>query len=300
MQLNVILFVILIVFALANEQPDIKKQAAHGHKTPEFDQEQFLGPDEKKEESGMSKEEATKKLEKIFVKVDVNGDGEIDKPEMTEWIMKISKKFVEKDTNISWNDHHVPEGHDLTWDLFLKLYHNDNPHATEDIHKNNLDREGKRWKAADKNKDGNLNKEEFAAFLHPEEFDYMRELLTAEAMQEMDKNKDNFIDMEEYMSDMGIDAEHKENSEWIEEEKKTFKEKRDKNQDGKMDFDELKDWIAPPHNLHASEETDHLFKESDDNKDKLLSREEVFNHHELFSSSHATDFGREYENHDEL
>lgn len=40
-----------------------------------------------------------------------------------------------------------------------------------------INRDERRWKAADKNKDGKLDKTEFSHFTHPEEADHMRDIV---------------------------------------------------------------------------------------------------------------------------
>jgi hypothetical protein len=40
-----------------------------------------------------------------------------------------------------------------------------------------INRDERRWKAADKNEDGKLDKAEFSNFLHPEEADHMRDIV---------------------------------------------------------------------------------------------------------------------------
>ena len=42
-------------------------------------------------------------------------------------------------------------------------------------YKNMISRDERRWKKADLDGDGVLNKEEFASFLHPEDVEHMRE-----------------------------------------------------------------------------------------------------------------------------
>ena len=55
------------------------------------------------------------------------------------------------------------------------------------------------FQLADENHDGFLNREEFAAFLHPEETPRMRVLVIDETMEDMDKNRDGFVTVEEYI-----------------------------------------------------------------------------------------------------
>ena len=66
-----------------------------------------------------------------------------------------------------------------------------------------MDRDKKRFMAADEDKDGKLSRDEFAIYLHPEDTPYMREVVITETLQDMDSNKDGFVDMEEYMSECG-------------------------------------------------------------------------------------------------
>ncbi len=46
-----------------------------------------------------------------------------------------------------------------------------------DHYKDMVERDERRWKRADKNGDGKLDKDEFTDFLHPEEAEHMRELV---------------------------------------------------------------------------------------------------------------------------
>jgi len=62
------------------------------------------------------------------------------------------------------------------------------------------------------------------------------------------------------------DRENGEEPEWVTNEKKQFKEFRDKNGDGKMDKDEVKSWILPEDYDHVASEAKHLMSESDEDK----------------------------------
>ena len=61
-------------------------------------------------------------------------------------------------------------------------------------------RDEPRWKVADKNADSKLDKDEFNAFLHPENHEHMKALIVKETIHDVDTNKDGFISYEEYMS----------------------------------------------------------------------------------------------------
>lgn len=62
-----------------------------------------------------------------------------------------------------------------------------------------LDRDKRRWNAADEDGDKALTREEFAAFLHPEEVDRMKDIVVIETMDDIDKNKDGKISLQEYI-----------------------------------------------------------------------------------------------------
>lgn len=151
-------------------------------------------------------------------------------------------------------------------------------------------------------KDGDLiaTKEEFTAFLHPEEYDYMKDIVVQETMEDIDKNSDGFIDLEEYIGDMYSHDGNVDEPEWVKTEREQFVEFRDKNRDGKMDKEETKDWILPSDYDHAEAEARHLVYESDQNKDGKLTKEEIVDKYDLFVGSQATDFGEALVRHDEF
>lgn len=60
-------------------------------------------------------------------------------------------------------------------------------------------RDQRRWKVADKNDDDALTLEEFTDFLHPEEAERMRSIVVTETMEDIDKDRDGKISLEEYI-----------------------------------------------------------------------------------------------------
>lgn len=62
-----------------------------------------------------------------------------------------------------------------------------------------LDRDKRRWTVADIDGDGALTREEFAAFLHPEDSNRMKDIVIIETMEDIDKNKDGKISLKEYI-----------------------------------------------------------------------------------------------------
>ena len=62
-----------------------------------------------------------------------------------------------------------------------------------------LERDERRWKAADRENKGYLTKEDLTAFLHPEEYDHMKELVILETIEDIDKDGDGKIGLNEYI-----------------------------------------------------------------------------------------------------
>lgn len=60
------------------------------------------------------------------------------------------------------------------------------------------------FKAADKNQDGVLDREEYKRYCNPEEYGDMLPVLIQNTLEEKDINKDGFISFEEYVGDKGF------------------------------------------------------------------------------------------------
>lgn len=66
-------------------------------------------------------------------------------------------------------------------------------------YKDMLSRDRRRWEKADVNKDNEITKEEYTAFLHPEEYDHMKDVVIDETLQDIDKDGDGFVSLDEYL-----------------------------------------------------------------------------------------------------
>ena len=72
----------------------------------------------------------------------------------------------------------------------------------------------------------------------------------------------------------------------------------DKNRDGKLDRTELRAWILPDLRNSVNEEVEHLFIETDFNKDNRLSKQEILDQHMFWVGSAVTDYGNQLHKHD--
>ena len=172
----------------------------------------------------------------------------------------------------------------------------DDDDSDDDSYAKYVKRDKVRFDLADVDDYSSLTFEEFTAFLHPEEFEHMAEVVVAETMEDMDENSDGKISLAEYVGEFAddddMDDDDDDNEDWVEREKKSFQEEKDKNKDGYLDKQEVADWIVPSEVNFSLEEAKHLIERADTNKDRVLSYQEVIENHDVFVGSQATDYGR--------
>uniref|UniRef100_A0A914PZS2 Reticulocalbin-3 n=1 Tax=Panagrolaimus davidi TaxID=227884 RepID=A0A914PZS2_9BILA len=113
-----------------------------------------------------------------------------------------------------------------------------------------ITRDERRWKVADYDSNGMLDRTEYGCFMHPEDCDHMRDIVVQETVEDIDKDKDGFVSLEEYIGDMYRPEDYPElngkEPDWVGSEREMFQEHRDKDSDGKLNKDEMRDWIMPP------------------------------------------------------
>ncbi|CAG0914851.1 unnamed protein product [Notodromas monacha] len=273
-----------------------------------YDHEAFLGEEEAKEFHDLSPEESKARLSLLFDKVDVDSDGFIDKAELQNWIKHSQHRYIDEDVKSQWKSHNLDGGEAISWDQYRKISYGFVDGMSEEELKADdgvsyaemLRKDKRRWEKADSNADGNLSEEEFASFLHPEESEALQDIVVLEAMEDIDKDKDGQITVEEYISDMYHGDAGEAEPEWVTQEREQFRQVRDKNGDGFLDETEVKAWIIPPDYDHSEAETVHLISEADIDFDGKLARTEVLDNYDLFVGSQATDFGEYLSRHDEF
>ncbi|KFM77593.1 Calumenin-A, partial [Stegodyphus mimosarum] len=285
---------------------DEKHYAENDVHNTEYDHQAFLGEEEARKFDQLSPEESKERLAKIVDKIDKNEDGFVTELELKDWIKYTQKKYILDDVDRQWAALNVDKKENIDWDSYKKATYSfiDEEHNEDDendikTYKEMMKRDKRRWAAADKNSDNQLSKEEFTDFLHPEEATHMQDIVIIETLEDIDKDGDGKLSLQEYIGDMYSGGEDDE-PDWVKNEKEQFSAYRDKNNDGFMDKDEVKEWILPSDYDHSEAEAKHLIFEADDNKDKKLTKEEILNNYDLFVGSQATDFGEALTRHDEF
>ncbi|XP_059534310.1 reticulocalbin-2 isoform X3 [Myotis daubentonii] len=283
---------------------------AQGEHRTDYDREALLGGQEEVDEYvKLAPEEQQKRLKSIIKKIDLDSDGLLTESELSSWIQmsfkhyamqEAKQQFVEYDKNsdgrVSWDEYNIQ--------MYDRVIDFDENTALDDAEEESFRQDKKRFEKASQDSDPGLNLEEFIAFEHPEEVDYMTEFVIEEALEEHDKNGDGFVSLDEFLGDYRRDPAANEDPEWILVEKDRFLNDYDRDADGRLDPQELLSWVVPNNQGIAQEEALHLIDEMDLNNDRKLSEAEILENQDLFLTSEATDYGRqlhdEYFYHDEL
>lgn len=276
----------------------------------QYDHEAFLGQDEAKQFDTLSPEESKRRLGLIYDKIDDNQDGFIDLSELKKWIQFTQRRYIDEDVGRMWKQHNPDNEDSLKWEVYKQnVYGFLDELAPEELereehgisYKRMLTRDRRRWGVADQDNDDRLTREEFTAFLHPEDHPTMRDIVIIETIEDIDKNNDGKVSEAEYIGDMYRTSDtDEEEPEWVMQERHVFSNFRDVDRDGFMDKEEVRSWIVPKDYDHAESEAKHLLFEADENEDEKLTKEEVLEKYDLFVGSQATDFGEALARHDEF
>ncbi|XP_065359331.1 calumenin-B [Calliphora vicina] len=282
----------------------------HGQHNAQYDHEQFLGEDEAKTFDQLAPEESKRRLGLIVDKIDEDNDGLITISELKKWIEYTQRRYIDEDVDRQWRTHNPDGNLTISWESYRRdvygfmdgLSKDEKEHEENGIsYQNMLSRDRRRWGVADQDLDDALTKEEFTAFLHPVDHPTMRDVVLSETIEDIDKNKDGKISIEEYIGDMYTAPEEgEEEPEWIISERETFAKFRDVDGDGFLNREEVRAWIVPNDFDHAESEAKHLVYEADNDGDEQLTKAEILDKYDVFIGSKATDFGEALGRHDEF
>lgn len=233
-------------------------------------------------------EEAKKRLRVLAKQMDSNSDGFVNEDELIEWVKKSmvsldNEEVTERLTEMDTDDDKL-----VSWDEYLHDSFPDQEIKDLDVEDRKLMNEDQLYfKAADLDGDGKLNKDELSAFLNPENYKHMHKVLVEVTMIEKDLNKDEAIDLKEFLGEIS----DSENSEWHTVEKNRFMSEYDRDGDGMLRGDEVRRWLIPDVKEVAKQEAIHLIKSADKDNNGNLSIDEIVDAYQTFVGSEATNYG---------
>ncbi|KAF8572461.1 hypothetical protein P879_00140 [Paragonimus westermani] len=285
---------------LRPDDPQLPIDSSHfdtfGSHDSEFDHELVTGSvDEARYFKQLEPQEAKERLGKLFDKMDTSHDEKLDKEELINWIIQSLTQLDLEAIRGKFKDHDANHDGTVTWNEFTSKVYGYSEKELVDLKKDtgqdtqdfirSLEEEKVRFDSADVDQNSGLNETEYAAFEHPHNYRHMAAYELIHTLRDFDKDGDGMISQKEYLAD---DKMHKD-AFLIE--KENFK-RYDQNRDGMLDKEEMKQWVTPGFQRTAADEAEHLFTETDTNKDDELTKDEVLAQHDLWVGSQATDYGR--------
>jgi len=245
----------------------------------------------------------------IVDKIDTDKNSQVSEEEIKIWVKGVQEKEAIRDSEEQWREKVRSGASHLTWDEYRKVTYGFFEEAGENDEivvpsgydwSKELGRDERRFRLADLDHDGSLDRAEFQAFVHPEEHFHMQDVVVEETIEDMDIDKDGKLSLQEFINDLWRPVEGESEPEWITSEREQFKQLRDRNQDGFLDSNEIRDWIIPEDLDLPQIEAHHLITTVDFNMDGLLSKNEILHKWEVFVGSTATHYGQLLNRHDEF
>nr|DAC80634.1 TPA_exp: calumenin [Dermanyssus gallinae] len=236
-------------------------------------------------------------LEKLFdEKLDANKDNYVDQQEMKAWIKVVHGSMVSDNVDRQWDyfEKNLKDG-SLQWEDYRKVTFSDEEKATlqpeeQKTYEDQLFRTERRWKHADDNGDGLLTKSEFQAFLHPEEDPTKSDIVVTESIEMMDTDKDKIVSLQEYMEHLkSVAGPEKNDDSWLKEQQAHFTTYLDKNKDGSLDWDEMKQWVIPQVDREEGEAW-RLISYADEDRDMKLTRTDIVQNSEHYQALLPNEF----------
>jgi len=250
------------------------------------------GEPENPEEAYISREAMTvDQLNYLHTQMDTDRDGYISMSEILDYSDGIRRTIAMKDVKDLFADLDLDQDGRLSLDEVTKdLLGEDDAEATKPgVLRRDL--ESQKFSAADVNGDGFLDEDEVPALLFPESNSGVLELTVASTLAQKDEDRDGFLALHEFWGGTQEDGQELFISD---EEKEEFK-KIDRNDDGRIDFEELKAWETG--RAHAEHIMKTLFNLADTDKDDLVTADELSAAREQLAQSEVHDHIMEWAQH---
>ncbi|XP_077425374.1 calumenin-B-like isoform X2 [Vanacampus margaritifer] len=255
------------------------------------EQERFLGQDQAKT--------FEQRLGMLVEIIDEDKDSFVTMDEMMKWLRHVHKGWIYKNIDGQWMTFDFDGDGEVSWEEYKNATYGrffDDPDVG---YKQMMARDDRRFKIADLDGDLKVNKSEFASFVYPEHFEHMEEIVMIETLDDLDGNGDGVIDLGEYIGEKYAEEDIRE-PELAQMDRDHFTKFLDKNTDGKLQREEIRDWLLLDENRHADAEVKLLFQKADADKDGRLTKAEILDKYDLFVGSKVSEFGKVITRHDEF
>lgn len=272
-----------------------------------------IGPDDgepPEEEPPLSEEQLTA----LHKKIDANGDGKLSLEELKSFSKVTKTEINKKDAEYLWEDMDGNKDGKVSLEEYLNgtfsqppLQEVEGEEGKEELTTRNQkldpeeekvekELETEKFKQADLNGDGFLDKTELPIAINPDLHEPTFHQTATEFVAKRDKNKDGELDSEEFWSDQG------EGDRADDEENKAVAqadfEKLDLDKNGKLSVDEIKPWESGDH--FTAEAMNDLVNTFDQDNDTHVSLKELVESGDLLPTLSAASHFNEWAEHHEL
>lgn len=238
--------------------------------------------------------EQMRSMHKLF---DSDKNGKASMQEVMTYAQGLRLEIARKDIHTILEEMDTSRDNRLSLEELLKDIDAQSDGADEEEMKEMANRkalEQAKFKAADKNGDGELDLEELPALFYPETHAGVLTLTAEATLKQKDSDGDGKLTMKEFWEGDSIDGE---DSSMSDEEQEDFK-KLDKNSDSFLDLEELKAWESG--HFHTEEALKKMFDVADTDGDMHVTADELDNAREQIAGSDAQYHLMEWAEHHEL
>jgi len=234
------------------------------------------------------------KMEAMHKKMDIDGDGRVSLKEVIDFNELIFKDMAAKESaNMESQGYDTNKDGKVSFEEIMNIFQDDSDTSRlsdddKKVHEEQKRREEQnskeRFEAADTNKDGQLDKNEFGHFDHPQASPDVLKALVKARVKRKDLDGDGKLDSKEYFAAEGVD--------------KVFFSKIDVDGDGKLSEEEL--YMQETKENHVLSAFKALLADADTDKDSHLSLDEFHKHMPLTSKLEAAGYIHEWMFHHEI
>lgn len=236
-------------------------------------------------------------LRRMHAKFDSNGDGKVSIDEVMDFSHNVGKEIARKDIGSILEEIDTNKDGTLSLEEHLNDIHNQADGGDEIEMKELADRktiEERKFRAADSNGDGHLDKSELPALFYPETHEGVLGVTVEETMRQKDRNGDGKLTPKEFWESDLVEGD---DGDLSEEEKADFS-KLDTNGDGSVDKDELRSWESG--RFHTEDAMQKLFEVADKDGDLHITADELAEAKDSIAASDAQYHLIEWAEHHEL
>uniref|UniRef100_A0A669QKE7 Reticulocalbin-3 n=1 Tax=Phasianus colchicus TaxID=9054 RepID=A0A669QKE7_PHACC len=180
--------------------PGVPHDDTHGFS---YDHDAFLGPEEARAFQQLQPEESRRRLGLLVGLIDADGDAAVTEAELQAWIERTRRRSREESLKRGLQRYDTNGDGAVGWDEYRDEAYGPPGEGGNGTYARMAARDERRFRAADRDGDMAATAAELGAFLHPEDFEHMQDVVAMETIEDMDKDGDGFIQLEEYIGEGG-------------------------------------------------------------------------------------------------